>query len=61
MLDIGILYYKLQKTNKIIQNFKNLSPVGCKLGLSVGVMEGDFVGFTDGVNVGYSEKMKRQM
>ena len=61
MLDIGILYYKLQKTNKIIQNFKNLSPVGGKLGLSVGVMEGDFVGFTDGVNVGYSEKMKRQM
>ena len=61
MLDIGILYYKLQKTNKIIQNFKNLSPVGCKLGLSVGVMEGDFVGFIDGVNVGYSKKMKRQM
>ena len=35
-----------------------MTPVGLKLGLSVGVLEGDFVGCTDGVDVGYSEKWK---
>ena len=33
-----------------------MTPVGLKLGLLVGVLEGDFVGCTDGVGVGYSEK-----
>ena len=35
-----------------------MTPVGLKLGLLVGALEGDFVGCTDGVGVGYSEQWK---
>ena len=45
-------------TQNIQRDFKSMSPVVFKLGLSVGILEGDLVGCTDGVDVGYSEKQK---
>ena len=55
MISLYVKYKKKTKNNKVL---KILLPVGFKLGVSVGVIEGDFVGLTEGVNVGYSEKLK---
>ena len=43
-------------TQNIRRDFKSMSPVGFKLGLSVGILEGGLVGCTDGVDVRNSEK-----
>ena len=55
LISLYVKYKKKTKNNKVL---KILLPVGFKLGVSVGVIEGDFVGLTEGVNVRYSEKLK---